>query len=241
MKLIVLGSSSLGNGYILKSRTGQCLVLEAGVNISVLKKALNYDISGVVGCLVTHRHGDHIKFSKSYIEAGIDIYTGGENGLGGHRFKEIRNLEQLQIGEFLVKPFDVEHDVPTFGFIIQHEESGNICFITDTAYCKYRLPNMNNIIIEANYSREILNDRWAKGELNTFVMDRIIGSHMAFETTLEFLTANDLSAVNKIVLIHLSNSNSDRDYIKTEAIVKTGKTVEIAEKGLVVELDKTPF
>ncbi|HCB45364.1 MAG TPA: MBL fold hydrolase, partial [Algoriphagus sp.] len=60
MKLIVLGSSSAGNCYILQDNQGNSLILEAGVRIKEIKKALDFDISGIQGCLISHRHGDHI-------------------------------------------------------------------------------------------------------------------------------------------------------------------------------------
>lgn len=209
MKLTVIGSSSAGNGYILKDSVGSCLILEAGVNIKDVKKALNFKLQGVLGCLVTHRHGDHIKHAAKYMEAGIDIYCGKDNGVNGHRFIELENLKEKRIGPYRVIPFDVEHDVPCFGFLIHHEECGTICFITDTKYCKYRFPGLNNIIIEANYSLDIMTQRVLAGEMEGFLKNRVQESHMSFDTAMEFLEANDLSGVHKVVLVHLSSGNAD--------------------------------
>jgi len=55
MILEVLGSSSKGNCYILKSAK-DILILEAGVNIKDIKLALNFNFRDVVGCLITHEH-----------------------------------------------------------------------------------------------------------------------------------------------------------------------------------------
>lgn len=55
MKLKVLGSSSKGNCYLLESDK-EVLIIELGISFKEIKKALNFDISKVVGALVTHEH-----------------------------------------------------------------------------------------------------------------------------------------------------------------------------------------
>ena len=62
---------------------------------------------------------------------------------------------------------------------------------------------------------------------------------MEFETTKEFLKANDLTKVNNIVLLHLSMDNSDQARFKREVTELTGKRVAIAEPGLDIELNIT--
>jgi phosphoribosyl 1,2-cyclic phosphodiesterase len=241
MKLIVLGSSSSGNGYILQDDDGNSLILEAGVRLVEVKKALDYDIQGIQGCLITHRHGDHIKFATDYMKAGIDIYTGDDNELKGHRFIPIKEKEQKAIGPFKIKSFPLVHDVQTFGYLIDHPESGKTCFITDTAYCAYTFSGLNNIIIEANYCQDIMTERFLNGSLNAMVRARTMRSHMSFQSTLDFLKANDLKSVNNIVLVHLSSGNADSEKFRTKTIEATGKKTEVAFKGQIIELNKTPF
>lgn len=241
MRLIVLGSGSTGNGYILQDSEGNSLILECGVRLKEVKNALDFNIRGIQGCLVSHRHGDHIKFAKQYMEAGIDIYTGDDNDLSGHRYIAIKELEQKQIGPFKIKSFPLVHDVQTFGFLIEHEESGRVCFITDTMYCKYTFPNLNNIIIEANYCEDIMTRRFLDGSLNGVVRNRTMKSHMSFQNTLEFLGANDLTEVNKIILIHLSSGNADEVEFQDKARDFTGKAIDVARPGREFQLTKTPI
>lgn len=56
MKIQCLGSSSSGNGYILKSNNGEVLILEAGLKFREYKEALNFDIKSVRACVVSHAH-----------------------------------------------------------------------------------------------------------------------------------------------------------------------------------------
>ena len=54
--LKVLGSGSSGNGYLLTNGK-ETLILETGVKFIECKKALNFDLSSIVGAIVSHEHG----------------------------------------------------------------------------------------------------------------------------------------------------------------------------------------
>lgn len=55
MYLKCLGSSSSGNCYILENEN-EALIIEAGINLSEVKKALNFNISKIRGVLISHEH-----------------------------------------------------------------------------------------------------------------------------------------------------------------------------------------
>lgn len=242
MKLIVLGSSSKGNGYILTNGK-ETLLLETGVALSEVKKALNFDISSIVGALVTHEHKDHAGRVDEYMKAGIDIYCSmGTFSTAHHRIKCVNNLHSFFVGNFTIVPFDVKHDArEPFGYVISHPETGDILFITDSYYTEYTFKNLSQIIIEVNFDNEILDANISKGKIPVAVRNRILSSHMSLNTALDLLDANDLSKVNNIVLIHLSDGNSHAENFKQTIEKATGKTVTIADKGIEINLNKTPF
>ena len=156
-----------------------------------------------------------------------------------HRAKSFEYHKQFQLGNFKIMPFDVLHDAAEpCGFHIHHPECGNVLFITDLIFCKYTFKNLNNIIIEANYDDDI-----AKRKLNDmeFLRNRIINNHMSLDTCIDALNVNDLTAVNNIVLIHLSDSNSDALMFKDKVREATNKTVTIADAGITIPFNKTPF
>ena len=64
---------------------------------------------------------------------------------------------------------------------------------------------------------------------------------MNLSTCKELLQANDLSKVNNIVLIHLSDSNSNAKQFQQEITATTGKKVYVAEAGLTIDFNKQPF
>lgn len=245
MKLKVLGSSSKGNSYLLIDETGQALAIEAGVRFSEVQKALNFNLSNFVGCLVTHEHGDHAAFVDQFTKAAVDVYCSAGTGSKfkhSHRLHAIEAGSLLQIGNYKILPFDVVHDAAQpFGYLIQHEESGNILFLTDTFYSEFTFPGLNNIILEVNYDLEILEQNIQSGRLHPSIRNRIVTSHMSLQTAKALLAANNLSRVNNIILIHLSDGNSHEADFKRAIELATGKTVIVADAGTEILLNRTPF
>lgn len=243
MKLSILGSSSKGNAYILHNES-TALVIEAGVVLSELRKALDWNMSKVSGCLVSHEHGDHFGYAMSYCKFGIDVFC--SEGTAGtnihHRLHKVRANEPFTLDEWKVLPFDVVHDArEPLGYLINHAETGNILFLTDSYYSEYKFANLNNILVEANYDEEILEVNVASGRLNNSVRHRIITSHMGIGTCIDLLAANDLSQVSNIVLLHLSDSNSNAVQFQQSIESLTGKTVTIADAGTELLINKLPF
>lgn len=247
MKLNILGSNSEGNAYILEASNGEALLLECGVNFNKVKQALGFSISRVAGCLVTHEHKDHCKYVNEVLRAGIEVWSGYDTHIAmgtkdHHRAKVTFDKDKIMVGSFHVRPFEVKHDAAEpLGYMIRHAECGTVLFLTDSYYCEYKFTGLNNIIIEANYCQQIIDDRVAAGANPKFLRDRVITSHMSLQTCKQTLKEYDLSAVNNIVLIHLSNGNSDEKRFQREVQEITGKTVHVANAGMVIPFDKTPF
>lgn len=246
MKLKIIGTGSSGNAYIL-SNGDEALLIEAGVNIKEIKQALDFDFSKVVGCLITHEHMDHCKSANEVMRLGVNVYSGAKthqsiNGDVIHRALPIASRETIKIGNFKVMAFDVKHDAAEpLGFLIEHKDCGKVLFLTDTYYCKYTFPGLNNIIIEANYSKEIIDKKFGPDSEKEFLRNRILKSHFSLANCKDMLSANDLSQVNNIVLIHLSDSNSDEKQFKKEIHELTNKNVIVASNGMDIPFLKTPF
>lgn len=223
MELKVVSSGSKGNLYLLRSSTSQTLIIEAGMPFRVLRRHAN--IRDVVGCIVSHSHADHGGFRTEYESRGIDVYSPDNTKEG----------DTIRCGEFKIKPFEVVHDVPAYGYLISHSEIGTMPFITDTHYIPYRF-NMNNLMIECNYSEGILKERVEKEKIHPALADRIAYSHVSLETCIDFLEKNDTSKLNNIVLLHLSDSNSDSAMFKKKIESVTGVPVHIAKNNLNIML-----
>lgn len=246
MELKVINSNSTGNAYILEN-SQEALLIECGVRFERIKQALNFNYRKVVGCLLTHEHGDHAKSIADVQKVGIKVYASegthkALNTFGHHRSMVIKGGGEYKIGRFTVRPFDTKHDVAEpLGFLIHHPETGVVLFLTDSYFSEYKFAGLNNIIVEANYCQTILDQRLAAGVNPKFLRDRVIVSHMSLDTCKKLLRANDLSAVNNIVLIHLSDGNSHEERFKREVEEATGKPVWIAVPGLNIPFNKKPF
>lgn len=229
MKLKVLASGSAGNSYLLENDK-ECLVIEVGVPFKELIR--HVDHRKIVGCLVSHEHKDHAKYKKEYEDRGIQILAPYED------YINISNY--LQFGNFTFSQFENHHNVPCYGFIVKHPEIGKLVFATDTGFIDYRFKDVNHWLIEANYAKYIL-DRKVEDGFNPYLADRIVKDHMSLETCKDYLSKNDLSKTRNIVLIHLSDSNSNAEQFKKEVHELTNKPIYIAEKGLEIDLDLCPL
>jgi phosphoribosyl 1,2-cyclic phosphodiesterase len=246
MRLMILGSSSAGNCYILENEQ-EALIIECGVKFPAIKQALKFKTSKVAGCLVSHEHQDHCKGVNEVMAAGINVYsTKGTAeamcpGVTSHRLIHLTANKEIKIGGFTILPFDVKHDAADpVNFLIRHPETGNVLFITDTFYVPYSFRNLNNIMVEANYSQAILDEKLRNDK--EFLRNRVFSSHMSLDTCKELLKANDLSQVNNIILVHLSNGNSNADQFQKEIKELTGKNVYVADAGVTIEnFNKQPF
>lgn len=245
MKLTVVGSSSRGNCYILQNDQ-EALIIEAGCAVSNVQKALGYNISKVAACIVSHEHKDHSEHVSALQKYGIKCYMSEGTSKGVDKTLTapniIRHGEQFVAGAFTILPFSTHHDCnEPLGFLISHEEIGTLLFAIDTCYLAYTFNGLTNIMIECNYSEDILEENIKSGKIHPVVRKHVIKSHMSLQTCLQALQANNLSKVNNIILMHLSKSNGDAKRFKNEVELATGKSVHIAEKNLTINIDKTPF
>ena len=245
MELKVLGSNSLGNCYVLQA-VEEALIIEAGCKLAEVKKALRWQISKVRGAIVSHSHNDHAAYVKDFIAAGIRVLAHrsvfAARGIEGRSFtREIEPMHGYAVGGFKVYAFPVMHDVPCLGYIIEHADMGRMLFVTDTMMLEYTFPKMNHILLEANYADDILDRRIEEGLVPAAMRPRLLASHMELETTKGILKANDLSECNDVVLIHLSDGNSDEARFVRECSEVAGVPVYAANAGMTLDLSKNPY
>ena len=239
MKLKCLGSGSSGNCYLLSTET-ETLILDCGIPIIEIKKGLNFDLSKVVGCVVTHSHKDHSLSAKDFENMGIPV------------FKPYENKEPISLNGWngTIQAFDLTDkdrkfmhtnadgsECPCYGFLITHHELGRMLYITDTELVKWRFKDINHILISCNYQRKYIDDE------NLAKRNHVFRGHMELETVKEFIKANNSDSLQNIILCHLSNDNSNPEECKAEVEKVAKCPVYVARKGLGVELKESgcPF
>lgn len=236
-KIKVLGSGSSGNCYSLEIND-EILLLDAGFKYKDILKFIDYRVDKVTGCLITHLHNDHSKGVKDLVENGINVYAltsvFEHKDVLNHRCKVVKANSRYIVGNFNILAFELEHDVENVGFLIKHVPTGEtILYITDTYYVKYRFKNVNHILVECNYSKEII-DRTLEDKM--FLRNRVVQSHFELQNCIDFLKASDLGKLKTLTLVHLSNANSDAELFKSEVEKAIGHPVNIAKKGLEIYL-----
>ena len=104
-------------------------------------------------------------------------------------------------------------------------------YASDTEYIKYRFQNLNHILVECNYSRELISE-------DAVNRSHVMTGHMELQTALDFLRANNNPNLQNVILLHMSARNSDPD----EFVAGVEKVVQCpvwaAEKGLEVDLQQ---
>lgn len=228
----VLSSSSKGNCYrVTDGRTS--LLLEAGINHKAIRQGLNHKLTDIAGCLITHEHGDHSKSVKDVVRSSINCYMSAGTkeaiGIQHHRIKTVAAKEIFSIDSWTILPFEVEHDVcEPLGFLLMNRCGEKLLFATDTYYIRYRFKGLTHILVECNYSEEILDEKISEGSTPPVMKKRLLQSHFSLENVKEFLKANDLTKTEQIWLLHLSDSHSNEEQFKNEVMRLTGIPTYIA-------------
>lgn len=119
---------------------------------------------------------------------------------------------------------------------------GRLVFITDSAFCKYKFKDINHFLVEANYHDDIIDTKIVDFTLTKFQKERLHETHFSLDNAIYFIKASYSPEIRNVVLLHLSNGNSNAK----EFIAKTKKelsfdNVFVADKGLIIELNKEPF
>lgn len=177
--------------------------------------------------------GDHAKAAEDLMKAGVDIYASQGTiealGLSGHRVHIVKAKYRFSVGSWIVMPFEIQHDAAEpLGFLLGSKGGEKLVYITDSYYSRYKFRNLNYIMLECNYSKDILDENVRTGKVPAAMKKRIIQSHFSLENVKDFLRANDLSQVREIWLLHLSDKNSDAGRFKREIQSITGKPVHVA-------------
>lgn len=243
MILKVIGSSSKGNGYVLIEDI-EILILECGFPFKAIKKAIDYNILKIKGCLLTHGHTDHFKYVREYLHAGIPVYTNEETKINidtkaGDRLYSLTEFQPVHIGGFKVISLYVPHNgIPNYAYLIEHGEMGRLLFATDFEYIPYNFQKqqVQHFLIEANYDKHFIDQELPNYE------HKLLG-HASLATCLAAIKANLTPNLRNVIMCHLGGGSSSSEYFISEMQKIAGQDVHVAcaKPDLVVELSKNPF
>ena len=227
MDIKTIASGSSGNCYKVDD-----LLIDAGITIKKIKQGLDYKLSEISGCLISHaHHSDHSKAANDLMKAGIEIYVSRETadslGLEGHRLNIIEHGKQFEIGDWKIKPLEMKHDIHNLGFLLSKGYE-KLFFCVDTNYSPYKFRGLTHIMMGVNYDYDILANNVQRGSIHPSLANRIIKNHMSIDTAVEFFRRTGMERIEEIHLLHLSDSNSDEDAFKRKVQRVTGVPVFVA-------------
>lgn len=239
MKLEVLASGSDGNCYLLHTSCG-IIILEAGIPWKDVLKALHFNVTNVLCCLVSHEHGDHAKYVKEYAQSlSMIVMSKGTKKALNFKSPCVCTWEYVHVQNIGISMFYTQHDAEEpCGFYVDDMNTGeDLIFATDTYYIKYRFASdVNYIMVECNYSEDILQDNIESGTIHPARVKRLRRSHFELSRVKDFIKANNSPNLSNIVLLHLSKQNSDPQRFKDEIDKVTLAQVDVAKKGLKINL-----
>lgn len=231
-----VGSSSSGNGYIIKSGN-DILIIELGCKLERYFEMMSFaEMIQVRGCVVSHRHSDHLNQStaKEMMRRGVPVFVGEkvyEDILKEGVLTQIKPLPANQrsyIGGFVIQPFEVPHNATNYGFIITTPDKDRILFLTDTTGINYRFKDINCIMVECNHDDETMIDNLDRHEVGNSHPE----FHLGLQECCDFCKHNISSSTKKIILLHLSHENINEMYALGTVRAETGfDQVSAAHKG----------
>lgn len=223
VEIKIIASGSSGNCYVIKD-CNKKIIIDPGITIKRIQKALNFDVSGLDFVLLSHEHKDHSFAIEDIAKLGVKVLTssGTANALNIKHTKLVSE-EEVSFSGWKILPFQTHHDAKEpLGFLILTPSGSKIFYATDTYYISYKFSGITHYMIECNYAKDLLEQN---KELPENVKGRILTSHFELEHVKEFFRHQDLSKTIAIYLLHLSDANSDQERFIREIQRVTGKPV----------------
>ena len=219
-----LSSGSSGNSYYLGNDT-EGILIDAGISarsINTFMKDIGLSIDRIMGILITHNHGDHIRglltLTRKY---RIPVYTSetvwksifdepSYRKINTDCIRRIQVQSAFQLAGFDIESFPVSHDTPeTLGYHIRAGKR-KITIVTDLGHiCNTAagyIKAADFLVIESNYDEQML----MNGMYPAFLKKRIVSDHGHLDNqhTSSFLAENMSEELSHICLAHLSKNNN---------------------------------
>lgn len=238
LRFFSIGSGSSGNcAYLGNSENG--LLIDAGVDTFKVENSLRSNgisIDSVKGIIVTHDHGDHIRYlyalARRHKHLGVYCTPRTFGGIM-RRHSISRRLKDyhrpiykefpFKVGNLEVTAFDVSHDgTDNCGYFISDSAGHTFAIATDlgciTPRVDHYLRLARHIVIESNYDAGLL----SVGPYPEYLKARIKApnGHLDNVVTARFVSeVAALGNLSHVFLCHLSHDNNRPD-IARDTIVR---------------------
>ena len=232
LRYISFGSGSSGNcsyiGIDMGEGKNKGILIDAGVEPKTVYEALRdnrIDIRNIVGILLTHDHGDHVKFAYNIVRTHkhMSVFTTMRTMSGilrrhniSSRIKDYQKIiyveHPFEAGGFQITAFRTSHDgTENVGFsLVSNDSQHRFVIATDTGVVTPEADNYlrkaNYVVIESNYDHSML----MSGPYPEFLKARIVSDrgHLDNRVTADYLKKIVNPSMSHIFLCHLSEENN---------------------------------
>lgn len=190
-------------------------------------------------------HSDHINPSTvdELMRRGVPVYVGEKvyeeihEDFNTTALRWLSTRQKRNIGGFTVQPFEVAHNVPNYGFLIETPTKERIVFVTDAIECRYKFKDINCLMIECNHDDDTLLDNLDRHEVSMSHPE----NHLSLKDCIAFCKANDNPSLKQVILVHLSHTNISESHALTavrDAMPNCEVNIAHADDGFVIENDE---
>jgi phosphoribosyl 1,2-cyclic phosphodiesterase len=226
MIIKTIASSSKGTCYII-SMGDYLFMIECGISLKRLRYNMEFDLSGIFCCMVSHEHADHAKYLKEvFNKTTIPVMCSGPTAEKYDVDYYIKLGHRLQLASpvgFKITSLELEHDCECYAFLIEHGKE-KLFYASDTGRINYQVKGLTHLMIEANHTFEAL----IQSSKNPELAARIAKTHLSIEDVVSFVKRH--KTLQEIHLLHLSSAHSDEEEFKNMVMDATGVPVFIAEE-----------
>lgn len=219
----LLGSGSSGNALLVQAGDARILI-DSGLSFKqseIRAAALGLGLRDLDAVFVTHEHGDHVRGLGTLArKTGAPVYLtrGTCEGLP-KSVGRLPNVHCFEAGACIgvkgaqVTSFSISHDAADPVSYTVEAEGVKIGMAADlgmtTALVKSRLRGAHGLILEANHCPDMLR----MGPYPPAIQQRIRGrnGHLSNESMASLLRHVSHPKLRRVVLVHLSAENNDRD------------------------------
>lgn len=215
MQFASLGSGSKGNSSIIKSKN-TTLLIDCGFSLRQMEirlQRLNINPETIDAILITHEHSDHIcgttRLANKY-NIAVWASKGSSQKIALEQINIINIHQDFTIKDCQITPVAVPHDTKEpCQFVITSGEF-KLGILTDVGHITSHIINCfngcNGLMLETNYDEQLLQN----GLYPEFLKARIRGNfgHLSNQQAGEFIKSIDISRLQKITLMHISQNNN---------------------------------
>lgn len=178
---------------------------------------------------------DHSKYIPQY-QKFFTVYSNADVAERYGGVLVMTPKKRCRIGNFTVMPLEVPHgDCPNFAYVVDFDGT-RLVFATDLQKFPYTIANVDVLFIECNYTQE----RVLQNLMNNEEVRSAYDTHLELEYCVDAVERLGGNKLRKVILLHLSRQNADREQIKRR-FAEIGIEPDIASAGKIINIGKYDF